>query len=285
MAPHADIVLLALGTLQHYMSTRRSCGVRQRACISGALPILTGAVPERARGLAHTVPTYAVGLRDRKTSPTIAASLFSILALTDPSVSQSSAAKVKKKMRLRQQAMTRRKSLPVNARAAAAAVIADRAGALIASLRPATVASYWPIASECETQLLNARIHAIGAQVGFPTVVGGGRLIFRQHSPGDCLVDGEFGTREPAPSMPAVRPDLIVLPMVGFDRSGMRLGYGRGYYDSAISNLREAGQQPKLLGIAFSVQEVETIPAEPHDVRLDYIVTEKETLEFRTGKG
>lgn len=185
------------------------------------------------------------------------------------------------KARLREQALVRRKSLPADVREDAGTAIAERAISLIESLRPASVALYLPIGSECMTQPLIAKVAELGVEIGLPAVVDGAGLIFRRYRPGDRLVEGVFGTREPASSAPRVRPELFVVPVVAFDRSGMRLGYGRGYYDSAITALRDAGQQPRLLGIAFSVQEVEPIPAEPHDAHLDWVVTEKETLEFQ----
>jgi 5-formyltetrahydrofolate cyclo-ligase len=191
-----------------------------------------------------------------------------------------------KKTRLRDRALARRRSLPDDTRKDACLAIAGRAIALIGSLRPASVALYWPIGSECTTEPLIAKVAEMGVDTGLPAVVDGAAgLVFRRYRPGDRLVAGMLGTREPAPAAPEIRPDLLVLPVVAFDRSGMRLGYGRGYYDSAITALRDAGQQPGLLGIAFSVQEVEAIPAEAHDVHLDYVVTEKETLEFRTSGG
>ena len=70
-----------------------------------------------------------------------------------------------------------------------------------------------------------------------------------------------------------------VVPVVGFDRAGTRLGYGKGHYDRTIAALRARGRRPPLIGIAFSVQEVDTIPHEPHDVRLDLIVTENGILD------
>jgi len=189
------------------------------------------------------------------------------------------------KARLRAQALARRKSLPDDVREDAGMAIAERAISLIGSLHPASVALYLPIGSECMTRPLISNVVEMGVEAGLPAVVDGIGLVFRRYRPGDRLVDGVLGTREPAPAAPRVQPELFVVPVVAFDRSGRRLGYGRGYYDSAITALRDAGQQPRLLGIAFSVQEVEAIPAEPHDVHLDYLVTEKETLEFRTSKG
>jgi 5-formyltetrahydrofolate cyclo-ligase len=68
--------------------------------------------------------------------------------------------------------------------------------------------------------------------------------------------------------------------MIGFDRAGMRLGHGRGFYDRAVAVLRAKGRRPLLVGLAFSAQEVSSIPADPHDVAMDYIITERETLHF-----
>lgn len=189
------------------------------------------------------------------------------------------------KAKLRALALARRKALPDDVREDAGTAIAERAIPLIRSLRPASVAVYLPIGSECTTEPLISNLAEMGAEIGLPAVVDGTGLVFRRYRPGDRLVDGVLGTREPASTASALQPELFVVPVVAFDRSGRRLGYGRGYYDSAITALRDAGQQPRLLGIAFSVQEVEAIPAEPHDVQLDYVVTEKETLEFRTSRG
>ncbi len=78
--------------------------------------------------------------------------------------------------------------------------------------------------------------------------------------------------------LPAGLP--IEIDAVANELARRRLGYGRGFYDRAIARQREAGRKPKLLGIAFAVQEVQGIPHEPHDVRLDWVVTDKEILDF-----
>jgi 5-formyltetrahydrofolate cyclo-ligase len=84
----------------------------------------------------------------------------------------------------------------------------------------------------------------------------------------------------PAPGTTVVDPDVLLVPVTAFDRTGARLGKGRGVYDRAIAAFRRRGLSPVLVGIAFSVQEVPAIRREPHDVGLDWIVTEKETLGF-----
>lgn len=188
------------------------------------------------------------------------------------------------KRALRAGALVRRNALDEAARAAVSESIALRADKILTSLQPESVALYWPIGSECETAALIVQARLMGAEIGLPAVIDGSRMLFRRYQAGDRLVAEKFGTSAPSAGAPLVEPDVIVMPLLAFDRLGERLGYGRGYYDRAINALREAGQRPRLLGIAFSVQEVPSIPTEPHDVRLDWIVTETETIEFGANK-
>lgn len=188
------------------------------------------------------------------------------------------------KAALRAQALARRNELGEADRREASQAIAACAGDILAPLLPGTIAFYRPIGSECDTAALIDMARSHGAALGLPAIVDETTIVFRRYRFGDRLVAGGFGTSAPAPDEPLVEPDVIVLPVVAFDRRGARLGYGRGHYDRAITALREAGRKPKLLGIAFSVQEIARIPAEPHDVHLDWIVTEKETLDFRVNK-
>jgi len=92
--------------------------------------------------------------------------------------------------------------------------------------------------------------------------------------PGDPLRPGHFRVMEPAPEAETVSPDLLLGPMLAFDREGFRLGYGGGYYDRTIKALEQAGRRPRCIGLAFSGQRVEHVPREPHDVPLDAILTE-----------
>jgi 5-formyltetrahydrofolate cyclo-ligase len=188
------------------------------------------------------------------------------------------------KAALRARALARRDALDEAARVAASESIAGRASGILTSLQPDSMALYLPIGSECETAALMNQARLMGAEIGLPAVIDGSRMLFRRYRAGDRLVAEKFGTSAPSPGAPLVEPDVIVMPLLAFDRLGERLGYGRGYYDRAIITLREAGQRPKLLGIAFSVQEVPSIPTEPHDVRLDWIVTETETIELGANK-
>ena len=186
---------------------------------------------------------------------------------------------VLEKPALRAMAMGRRDSLPPAERARASLAIADRAGALLGELRPRVVAGYLPIRSEVDVRPLLEAARAAGAIIALPAILDSTTIRFRRYGPEGRLVLNRFGTLAPDEDAPEVVPDLVILPMVGFDRTGARLGHGKGFYDRLLGNW--PGRRPALLGIAFAAQEVPAIPREAHDLRLDWAVTERETLDFR----
>jgi 5-formyltetrahydrofolate cyclo-ligase len=101
-------------------------------------------------------------------------------------------------------------------------------------------------------------------------------------NPAQDLVTGAFGVREPAPHCPALplnQLDLAVVPGLGFDEAGRRLGRGRGFYDRLLASVRGA-----RCGVAFEFQVVPAMPAEPHDIALNWLVTPTRTLEFPAGR-
>jgi 5-formyltetrahydrofolate cyclo-ligase len=116
--------------------------------------------------------------------------------------------------------------------------------------------------------------------VGVPVIIGPGQALrFREWSPGCAMVEGEFGARIPAEGA-WVEPEVVIVPLVGFDARGYRLGYGGGFYDRTLAALRASA--PRLaVGFAFAVQEVEEVPTDATDAALDMIVTEAFTLDLR----
>ena len=98
----------------------------------------------------------------------------------------------------------------------------------------------------------------------------------------DKLINGPFGTMEPPKTQISILPQILVVPMLSFDRGLFRLGYGGGYYDKSINILKKHFQKEKkffiTIGLAYSIQEEKKIPREKHDMKLDYIITEKEVL-------
>lgn len=102
-------------------------------------------------------------------------------------------------------------------------------------------------------------------------------LIFRQYLPGDELRRGISGPQEPLPHAREIIPDVVVIPMLGFTRDKYRLGYGSGFYDRTLGELRRM-KSVRTIGLAYDAQEVEDISVEPHDVRLDVVITNREII-------
>jgi 5-formyltetrahydrofolate cyclo-ligase len=185
------------------------------------------------------------------------------------------------KSELRDQALRRRDATDPAFRAQATAAIAARITPLILALSPRSLAAYVAMRSEADPSPIIESAHRLGVEIALPVIAPGATLVFRRYEPGHPLVPGGFGTMVPVEAAPLLDPGLIIVPVVGFDTAGSRLGYGKGHYDRTIAALRARGLRPPLIGIAFAVQEVDTIPHEPHDVRLDLIVTENGIIDAR----
>jgi 5-formyltetrahydrofolate cyclo-ligase len=126
------------------------------------------------------------------------------------------------------------------------------------------------------------RLADAGASLALPVVAGRGQpLIMRAWSFGAPLVSGVWGIREPPADAPELFPDILIVPLLAFDRRGHRIGYGAGYYDMTISDLR--AMKPVLaIGLAFAAQEIAAVPTTPRDARLDLVLTERGAIDFRT---
>jgi 5-formyltetrahydrofolate cyclo-ligase len=184
------------------------------------------------------------------------------------------------KAALRQQAMVRRDALPADARKAAAEAIAGRRFPL--SIAPgAIISGFMPLKSEINPLPLMQKLAEAGAWLALPVVAGRGKpLIMREWAWGEPLASGVWGIREPKPEAAEVEPDILLVPLLAFDRAGHRIGYGAGYYDMTIKGLR-ARKPVSAVGIAFAAQEVEKIPATPRDACLDLVLTEREVIDLR----
>ena len=182
---------------------------------------------------------------------------------------------------LRAMAHKRRSGIHSGVRAEAARAAAAHFLSGVAIRPGEIVAAYWPIRDELDCRLLLTRLVDSGQPVCLPVVVGDGLpLELRLWEEGAPLYPSGFGTLAPAETAPIVEPDLIIMPLLGFDKHGTRLGYGGGYYDRTLGML---SRQPRLVGYAFAVQEIEHVPREPHDVPLDAVVTEAGITRFGRG--
>ena len=157
----------------------------------------------------------------------------------------------------------------------AAEALARHALALpVADVEGRVVAVYRAAGSEIDPAPLTVELRRRGAKIALPVVVAKDRpLIFRLASDEDALTPDAIGMPAPPPGAQEVRPDIVLVPLVAFDRHGGRLGQGGGYYDRTLSALRHAG--PLLaIGLAYAAQAVDEVPVEPHDEALDGVLTE-----------
>ena len=126
------------------------------------------------------------------------------------------------------------------------------------------------------------KLAAQGARLALPAITARGQsLRFRAWSPGDRLLRGPLGILEPSPAAAEIIPDIVLVPLAAFDRSGHRIGYGAGHYDRTLAQLRKS-KAVTAIGLAFAAQEIEAVPALPHDVALDYVLTETQVFDFRS---
>lgn len=144
----------------------------------------------------------------------------------------------------------------------------------------ATVSGFWPIGAEIDPRPLMVALADRGHPLALPVVVAAGKpLIFRAWRPGDKLIPAGFGTSVPSEDAAPAVPDVLIVPLLAFDRRGYRLGYGGGYYDRTIAALRPGGAL--AIGVAFAAQEVAHVPTDSFDQRLDLIVTERDAIDRR----
>lgn len=182
---------------------------------------------------------------------------------------------------LRRRSLARRDLVSQHEAHEASLRVAERALALTRelALRAEDVVSvYWPIRSELNTRPFIEALAAAGIATVLPVMTSVRRpLIFRAFTPGDELVKGPFGLSEPSEDKPALEPDILFAPLSAFDRKGSRLGYGGGIYDATLTELR-AKKRVIAIGVAYACQEADAVPTEPHDQRLDFLLTERELI-------
>lgn len=184
------------------------------------------------------------------------------------------------KAALRAEALGRRDALDPVARIEMSLMAADH-GENAIELEPGTIVSgFLPIRSEIDPRPLMDRLRTRGARLCLPVVLDRQTIVFRELVRGAALIETGFGTRGPGPEAQVLDPQILLMPLAAFDAAGNRIGYGAGHYDRAIGRLSGKGLRPWLAGIAFSVQEVDHVPAESHDRALDIVVTEKGARSF-----
>jgi len=143
------------------------------------------------------------------------------------------------------------------------------------------VAGYVKFRTEIDPAPLMAWLFEQGARLCLPATPLSDEkaLRFFAFAPGDALAKGRFGVWEPMAGAAQVRPDIVLVPLLGFDLQGHRLGYGQGHYDRALCALRSEGAVTAV-GLGYACQGVLAVPAEPHDQRLDWVLTPDQSIQI-----
>lgn len=185
-----------------------------------------------------------------------------------------------RKARLREAALSARDGLDPVERIEMSIAACEHCDAWLEFPPGAIVSGFFPIRSEIDLRPLMDRLAARGARLCLPVVLDRQTIAFRELVRGAELVATGFGTVGPGGDAAILDPDILLMPLAAFDGRGNRIGYGAGHYDRAIARLLAEGRRPRLIGMAFSVQEVDSVPCESHDVALHAVVTERGVRPF-----
>ena len=181
---------------------------------------------------------------------------------------------------LRQQALQNRADARKSLGEGVGQAILDHFLADVPRTSGASIAGYFPIRSEADPIPLMSELGQLGHTCALPRVTGADKALrFFRWTPGDKTDEGAFGTQVPVKKAAEIIPDILLIPLVAFDLNGFRLGYGGGFYDRTLEALQ--AKRPCLaVGIAYSVQEYDTLPQDVYDQPLDWVVTEKGSRRF-----
>ncbi len=146
----------------------------------------------------------------------------------------------------------------------------------------AIVSVYYPVKSEIDPSPIVEKLWGRGVTVCLPIINADRRdLSFSKWDKSTKLVHASFGVFEPEDKTPLLEPDILIIPLLAFDQTGNRMGYGQGHYDETLRILR-AKKDVLAVGLAYAEQAVLlALPAEPHDQKLDMVVTPQRVFDFR----
>jgi 5-formyltetrahydrofolate cyclo-ligase len=174
-----------------------------------------------------------------------------------------------------------------SARLQAHKTLGDRAGLMLAQHElpiarkdgSGSVSGFYPYQAEINALPLLARLVSEGWQTALPVVMAkGAPLTFRAWAPGEPTGRGIWDIHVPLEAAPEIEPDILLVPMLAFDRRGYRLGYGGGFYDRTLAELRKL-KPVVAIGVAYAEQEIAEVPVAGYDEPLDWILTERGVIE------
>lgn len=185
----------------------------------------------------------------------------------------------------RRRLIAARLAMPAAVRRECARLICAALDRLLPELGGSVVAAYWPIRGEPDLRAWIGSIRSRGARCALPVVVARGEpLAFREWRADARLVPGVWNIPEPADGETLV-PQVVIAPVVGYDRHGYRLGYGGGYFDRTLAGLRARRPgRPVAIGVSFELARLESIDPQWFDIPMDYVVTERGVYERQDGR-
>ena len=177
----------------------------------------------------------------------------------------------------RQRLIAERLAIAAERRRDHAEAIARGLDRVVGDVAGRTISAYWPFRGEPDLRPWLRRVAGRGARCALPVVVERGRpLVFRAWRHGDPMARGVWNILVPAEGEEVV-PDIVVAPLVGFDRHCYRLGYGGGFFDRTLAALQREGT-PQIVGVGYAQAAIPTIHPQPHDIPMNTIVTERDTF-------
>jgi 5-formyltetrahydrofolate cyclo-ligase len=180
----------------------------------------------------------------------------------------------------------KRAAIPASDRIAASTALIAHLEAIPEFLTDTNVAGYWAVAGELPLASVMGGLRARGQVYHLPVIDDQKRMRFAPWLPGMEVAPNRFGIPEPTdrahPHLAPDAMDVVLVPLLGFDRQGHRLGFGGGYYDRAFEYLRDLERpgKPLLVGVGYALQEIDRIEPRDWDVPLDYVATERELIDF-----
>lgn len=184
------------------------------------------------------------------------------------------------KQALRTDMIQRRQQISGEERKRSSLAIAETGLGFAGVPERAVVSGFAAFEDELDPLPLMTALADQGHPLALPVTTGRGNpLVFRLWAPYVPLVDAAFGLREPPEDAPEVLPDILLVPLLAFDASGYRLGFGAGYYDRTLARLR-ADREVVAIGIAYDIQKVDNVPHDGYDERLDWVLTPSGPLKI-----
>jgi 5-formyltetrahydrofolate cyclo-ligase len=190
---------------------------------------------------------------------------------------------IEAKRALRQRMRAARENLGPGAKAAAAEAVSKHGVQFVKPRNGAIISAFSSMPDEFRVWPLLRRLAGEGYRLALPVMQGKGNpLIFRAWTPGDAMDAGVWGITEPKPDQPTLEPDIALVPLLAFDATGQRLGYGGGFYDRTLRRLRSL-KQIVAVGLAFDESQVDAVPHLDYDERLDWVLTPSGPIRCTTG--